>query len=73
MPTATVNGVELHYEDRGAGPPIVFQHGRILLRTPSISLAVTTAARTRVIVNIVVTPSYRTRHNGSLMQPPATQ
>src|SRR5262245_65933112 len=26
-------------------PPIVFQHGLILLRTPSISLAVTTAAR----------------------------
>src|SRR5262245_56012260 len=26
-------------------PPMVFQHGRILLRTPSISLAVTTVAR----------------------------
>lgn len=27
MPEATVHGVRLHYDDRGAGPPLLFQHG----------------------------------------------
>lgn len=27
MPTATVNGVALHYEERGEGPPVLFLHG----------------------------------------------
>lgn len=27
MPDVSVNGVTLHYEDRGSGPPIIFQHG----------------------------------------------
>lgn len=27
MPTAQVNGVELHYDERGAGVPVVFSHG----------------------------------------------
>ena len=27
MPTEQLNGIELHYEEYGAGPPIVFLHG----------------------------------------------
>ncbi len=27
MPTLAVDGVDLHYEERGAGPPVVFSHG----------------------------------------------
>ena len=27
MPKLTVNGAELHYEDEGSGPPVVFVHG----------------------------------------------
>src|SRR5213078_2875597 len=27
MPKLSVNGVELHYEDSGSGPPVVFSHG----------------------------------------------
>jgi 3-oxoadipate enol-lactonase len=27
MPTIAVDGVELHYEERGAGPPVIFAHG----------------------------------------------
>ena len=27
MPWLGVDGVELHYEERGQGPPIVFSHG----------------------------------------------
>jgi pimeloyl-ACP methyl ester carboxylesterase len=27
MPTLAVDGVALHYEERGAGPPVVFAHG----------------------------------------------
>ncbi|MDR7086352.1 pimeloyl-ACP methyl ester carboxylesterase [Aeromicrobium panaciterrae] len=27
MPTATVNGVELYYEERGSGPPLLLMHG----------------------------------------------
>ena len=27
MPKLSVNGLELHYEDSGSGPPVVFSHG----------------------------------------------
>jgi pimeloyl-ACP methyl ester carboxylesterase len=27
MPSLAVDGVELHYEERGSGPPVVFSHG----------------------------------------------
>lgn len=30
MPTVDVNGVELYYESRGEGPPVVFLHGMVL-------------------------------------------
>ncbi len=32
MPRLTVDGIELHYEERGAGPPIVFSHGLLWSR-----------------------------------------
>jgi len=45
MPTLAVDGIDLHYEERGAGTPVVFSHG--LLWTGGMFDAQVTALSTR--------------------------